>query len=200
MSTLASMGIFAALACNLVLHFGLGIRALAMEKENSGAGRTFCIIRLFEGGLIFLAVLILWVVFTYIIEPLRLGFFRFILIFPLSAPLCAGLEALLGRFLPRERGRSPLFKSVSAYEGLVPAALFLSLHAAANVLEAAVLAFCFGLGVLFPTLVLEEIRRRAGFEAVPRFLRGSPLALVTLGLMSLVFASAAALFFNALGL
>jgi electron transport complex protein RnfA len=192
------MGIFAALACNLILHFGLGIQALAAKKEHEGVGRTFCGIHLFQGGLIFLAILILWGVFTYLLGPLRLGFFRFILIFPLSAPLCAGLEALLKRFLPREWDWPPAFGTISVYEGMVPTALFISLHTATNVSEAAVLAFSFVLGILFPTIVLEEIRRRAGFEAVPRFLRGSPLVLISLGIMSLVFTSVAALFFNAL--
>jgi electron transport complex protein RnfA len=196
-SNFAALGIFAALACNLVLHFGLGIRALAAEKEDRGA---FYVPHFLEGALIFVSVLLLWLVFTYILGPLRLGFFRFILIFPLSAPLCAALETLLKHFLPQRSLWPPVFKTVSAYEGLVPAALFLTLFTAANVLEAAFLAFCFVLGILFPALVLAEIRRRAGFEAIPRFLRGSPLALITLGLMSLVFASVAALFFRALGL
>jgi electron transport complex protein RnfA len=199
-SVLAALGIFAALACNLVLHFGLGIRALAVEKEDGKNGRAFYAARFFEGGVIFLSVLALWVVFTYLFGPLELGFFRFILIFPLSAPVCAGFEILLKRFLPRDWDCSPAFRAISAYEGLIPTALFLALHTATNVLEAAILALCFVLGILLPVFVLEEIRRRAGFEAVPRFLRGSPLVLLSLGLMSLVFASAAALFFSALGL
>jgi electron transport complex protein RnfA len=199
-SVLAALGVFAALACNLVLHFGLGIRVLAVKKEDDQTGRIFYVARFFEGGVIFLSVLVLWVVFIYLLGPLGLGFFRFILIFPLSAPVCAGFELLLKRFLPQDRGWAPAFRAISAYEGLIPAALFLALHTATNVLEAAVLAFCFVLGILLPTFALEEIRRRAGFEAVPRFLRGSPLALLSLGLMSLVFASLAALFFSALGL
>jgi electron transport complex protein RnfA len=198
-NTLAALGVFAALACNLVLHFGLGIRALAAEKEDNRTGRTFRATCFLEGGVIFLSVLVLWIVFTYLLGPLGLGFFRFILIFPLSAPVCAGFETLLRRFVPQEWGWSPVFKTVSAYEGLIPSALFLALHTATNVLEAAVLAFSFVLGILLPTFILEEIRRRAGFEAVPRFLRGSPLALLSLGLMSLVFASIAALFFSVLG-
>jgi electron transport complex protein RnfA len=199
-SNLAALGVFAALSCNLVLHFGLGIRALAAEKEDEGTGGALYTTYLLEGALIFVSVLLLWLVFTYVLGPLRLGFFRFILIFPLSAPLCAALETLLKRLFPQGWGRSSVFRTSSACEGLVPAALFLTLLTAANVLEAAVLAFCFVLGILFPALVLAEIRRRAGFEAIPRFLRGSPLALITLGLMSLVFASVAALFFRALGL
>jgi electron transport complex protein RnfA len=199
-SVLAALGVFAALACNLVLHFGLGIRALAVEKEGGKTGRAFYISRFLEGGVIFLSVLVLWIVFIYLLGPLGLGFFRFILIFPLSAPVCAGFEILLKRFLPQSWGWSPVFRTISACDGLIPTALFLSLHTATNVLEAAVLAFSFVLGILLPMFVLEEIRRRAGFEAVPRFLRGSPLALITLGIMSLVFASVAALFFSALGL
>jgi electron transport complex protein RnfA len=196
---LAALGVFAALACNLVLHFGLGIRALATEKEGGKTGRAFYAARFLEGAVIFLSVLLLWIVFTYLLGPLGLGLFRFILIFPLSVPVCAGFETLLRRFIPREWGWSPVFRTVSAYEGLIPAALFLALQTVSNVPEAAVLAFSFVLGILFPTFILEEIRRRAGFEAVPRFLRGSPLALLSLGLMSLVFASIAALFFSALG-
>jgi electron transport complex protein RnfA len=198
-SALAALGVFAALACNLVLHFGLGIRALALEKEgDEEAGKPFSPTRLFEGALIFLAVLLLWVVFTYILGPLIPGFFSYALIFPLSVPVCIGLEMILLRFLPK--GWSPLFKSISACNGLVPIALLLTLHVAVNFLEAAVLALCFVLGILLPVLVLAEVRRRASLEAVPRFLRGSPLALITLGIMALVFSSVAALFFKALGL
>jgi electron transport complex protein RnfA len=199
-SALAALGVFAALACNLILHFGLGIRALTVEKKDNKIDRAFCATRLFEGGTIFLSVLVLWVVFTYLLGPLGLGFFRFILIFPLSVPVCAGFETLLKRFVPRKWGWSPVFGTISAYEGLIPTALFLALHTATNTLEAAALAFFFALGILFPAFVLEEIRRRAGFEAVPRFLRGRPLSILALGIMSLVFASVAALFFNALGL
>jgi electron transport complex protein RnfA len=198
-SVLAALGVFAALACNLILHFGLGIRALAVEKKDNKIDPAFCAARLLEGGVIFLSVLILWLVFTYLLGPLGLGFFRFILIFPLSAPVCAGIEILLKRFVPLKWGQ-PVFRAISAYEGLIPAALFLALHTATSALEAAALAFFFSLGVLFPAFVLEEIRRRAGFEAVPRFLRGSPLSLLALGIMSLVFTSVAALFFNALGI
>jgi electron transport complex protein RnfA len=198
-SALAALGVFAALACNLILHFGLGIRALTEEKkDDKTACRAFFTGRLLEGGLIFLSVLVLWIVFTYLLGPLRLGFFRFILIFPLSAPVCAGIETLLRRVLKWKR--PPVFSTISACEGLIPAALFLALQTAAGLLEAAVLAFFFVLGILLPAFALEEIRRRADFETVPRFLRGSPLALLALGIMSLVFTSVAALFFSVLGL
>jgi electron transport complex protein RnfA len=200
-SALVALGVFAALACNLVLHFGLGIRALALEEEDDRrAVRLTTPVQLFDGALIFLSILLLWLVFTYLLGPLSLGFFRYILIFPLSVLVCTGLEMVLLRFTPREWGWSPLFASISAYDGLVPIALFLTLHTAANFLEAAVLAFFFVLGILLPALILAEIRRRAGLEAVPRFLRGSPLALITLGIMALVFSSVTALLFSALGL
>jgi electron transport complex protein RnfA len=199
-STLAALGVFAALACNLVLHFGLGLRALVVEKEEQEIGKASRLAPVFEGSLIFLPVLLLWLFFTYIIGPLQLGFFRYILIFPLSVPVCTGIETLLLRLLPKKWRRQPLFRSASAFDGIVPVALFLTLHAGTNVLEAAVLAFCFALGMLLPVFILAGIRRRAWLEMVPRFLRGSPLALISLGLMSLVFASLAVLFLGALGM
>jgi electron transport complex protein RnfA len=199
-SALAALGVFAALACNLILDFGLGIRVLAQKEEGYRKGRFLCAVYLLEGGLIFLSVLVLWLVFTYVLGPLRLGLFRFILIFPLSAPFCTALDALFKRFLPPKWGWSPVFGTLSACEGLVPVALLLTLYTATGFLDAVALAFCFVLGILFPALVLEEIRRRAAFEAIPRYLRGSPLALITLGIVSLVSAAVAVLFFTALGL
>jgi electron transport complex protein RnfA len=90
------------------------------------------------------------------------------------------------------------FSAVTAYDGLAAAALFVTLNLAESFFDAALLALGFALGILASLLILAEIRRRASMEEVPRFLRGSPLVLVSMGLLSLIFSSAAAILFRVL--
>jgi len=58
------------------------------------------------------------------------------------------------------------------------------------------MAFGFTAGIFLVYLIIIEIRRRAALEAVPFFLRGKPLVLIAMGLLSLVFSAASLLFFR----
>jgi electron transport complex protein RnfA len=194
MINLAILGICASLAMNLLVQFGQGLGILA----DDGAGYeqpSFC-----ARALIFcISLFFLWLLFTYILAPLGLGFYWYLLLYPLSAALIRGVGGLsrggpvffLSRLPPQP---CPLLRA----EFLVPG-LLISLHLALNPLEALFLAFCFSLGLAFSLAVLREIGRRSRFEAVPPFLRGSPLALISLGLLSLIFSAASIMFFNLSG-
>ncbi|GHV52496.1 hypothetical protein AGMMS49579_09870 [Spirochaetia bacterium] len=97
-----------------------------------------------------------------------------------------------------EKRRPWLFRGISAYDGLVPLALLLTLNVGVTLMEAAVLSLGFALGILLTALILREIRRRSSLEAVPPLLKGDPITLISMGLLSLIFASVAVMFFNAL--
>jgi electron transport complex protein RnfA len=115
----------------------------------------------------------------------------------MSALVYFSLDFLFGRIIQKKT--SPGTGTVACCDGLTAAALFLSLHLASGFIEAAVLAFGFAFGILLALLILGEIHRRSEMEAVPRFLRGSPLALISMGLLSLIFSSAALMFFKVIG-
>jgi electron transport complex protein RnfA len=108
-----------------------------------------------------------------------------------------GVEFLLYRLIFKKKalkGASLVF-----CDGLAAAALFITLNTASGFIEAAALSFGFALGILLAHIILGEIRRRSMMERVPRFLRGSPLILVSTGLLSMIFSSAALVFFRVLG-
>jgi electron transport complex protein RnfA len=183
---LAALAVFSSLSMNLLLQCGLGMREAVQEREDP--------VPLVQIGLVFLSLLLLWPLFSYV---LVLGFVEYLLLFPASALVYAGLERLLFRtILKREIPKS---QNCCFCDGLTAAALFLTLHLASGFVEAAVLSLGFALGVLLALLILAEIRRRSRMEAVPRFLRGSPLILISMGLLSLIFSSAALIFFRVLG-
>jgi electron transport complex protein RnfA len=193
---LGVLGIISGLSLNLIVHFGLGIQHIDLYDENH---KWFYGIPVIRGGVLFLSVPLLWFFFSYILIPLSLGFFEYMLFFPLSVLVCMGLEAAVRYFLPNILSESKVFTPWSAYNGLIPVALVLSLYLAASLVETLVLSLGFYVGFLLAILILKEIQRRSSLEAVPERLRGVPLMLISMGLLSLIFSSVGTILIKLLG-
>jgi electron transport complex protein RnfA len=196
MSILGSLGIISGLSLNLIIQFGLGIQHIGFGGEDE---EKLYEIPLVQGGLLFLSLPILWFFFTHILVPLSLGFFEYMLLFPLSVLVCIGLETAMNHFFPKVMPEVKLFTPLSAYNGLVPVALMMSLNIASSLIDVTVLALGFYGGLLLAILILREIQKRASLEAVPEFLRGMPLMLVSMGLLSLIFSAAGIIFIKFFG-
>ncbi|MFP3042717.1 hypothetical protein LQZ19_12945 [Treponema primitia] len=226
MTTLGALAVLSGLTLNLLLQFGLGVcriieseaaapPVLESEKEWGKFSVPFWTIH-------FISVLILWLFFTYVLSPPAFGFLESFLLFPAAVLISMILKLVFvylfpdgkftqdksgrtkrGPFSPWElaestglnRGELPL----SSYNGLVLASLFLTLRLAVSLVEALVLSLGFSLGCLASTLILREISKRSSLEAVPGTFRGSPLMLISMGLLSLIFSSVSAIFLRALG-
>jgi electron transport complex protein RnfA len=218
MTTLGALVVFSGLSLNMILQFGLGINAiLGEETADKKGGGDF---PLPKWGILFLSTLILWFFFSYILSSPAFGFLESFLLFPASLAVSLGLELLFSYVFhsPKTpRAFSWDFRSlflelkifISAkirpefclfpYNGLVLAALFLTLRLALSFLEALALSLGFFLGCFLTGLILREIRKRSSLEAVPRVLRGSPLTLISMGLLSLIFSSISAILLRVLG-
>ena len=198
MISLAALAVFSGLSINLLLQFALGIGGVA-GGFSPGTQRELPLGQL---CILFLSVIFLWAVFTYVLPPYWRGFSEYFLYFPFSALVCMGLEFAVEWIFPHVFARmgklKKVFSAFTAYEGLTPMALLLTLILAVNFAGAVVLALFFSLGNLSAILILNEIRRRATLELAPRYLRGSPLILVSMGLLSLIFGAAAGIFFRIL--
>jgi electron transport complex protein RnfA len=192
MDGMISLVVFSSFACNVILQCALGVQGIAEGQERSDP------IPRVQGGILFLSVLILWVIFSYLLSPLAFGFLEYILFFPLSALVCMGLETLGDRFFPLASS-SKLFTAHSAYNGLALISLILTLHIATNFLDALILSLSFSLSSLAVIFLLNEIRKRSALEMVPPFLRGRPIMLISMGLLSLIFTSLTVILFNILG-
>jgi len=186
MSFLA-LAVFAGMSANLVLQMGLGMGEIALAEDGPRRGNAAGLLARF---LVFLvSVLAPWAVFRL----LPLGFAGYLLAFPAALLASDGCRLLLGRFLP---GLAPASgadgEPGSSYAA--GATLFMTLALAGNFAEALVLALAFAAGMSFAFAAVAGIRRRARMHAVPRGLAGAPLALVSMGLLSLVLSAAAAMF------
>ena len=195
---LASLAVFAGFSLNLLLQFVLGMTDLVKDsfpKSEVSAGVEIEI-PFFQLGLLFISILFLWVFFSYIVPPFWNLFSMYFLFFPVSALVCLGLErsakTLLLHIVFKKTEIKTVFSAISAYNGLVPAALIITITLARHFGDAVVLALFFSLGNLAAIIVLDGIIKRSVLEPVPPYIRGTPLILISMGLLSLISASAAA--------
>ncbi|MDR0720354.1 MAG: hypothetical protein LBF78_12025 [Treponema sp.] len=190
-SIAASLALFAGLSFNLMLHFALGIGGAAL------GGPKLNKIPLFQLFVLFLSVFILWIFCRYFLNFLSGGFLEYFLIFPLSVLACMGLEALGKKLFPKQEPVR-VFSASTSYDGLALVSLILTLRLALNIRDALILSFFFAAGCFVSAFILREIRRRSFLERVPRFLKGVPLLLISMGLLSMIFAAAGWICFQVL--
>ena len=201
---LANIAVFSGLSLNMLLQFGLGTAGAASDTGFKGEiKREIPFIQFF---ILFISVLFLWMFFNYLLPASWRSFPEYFLFFPLSALVCMGFELLVERLFLKLlpglfsgfKGIRKTFNAFTAYEGLVPASLMIAFTVAGNFAGAFILSLFFAIGNMLAMVILNEIRRRSALESVPRYLRGSPLILVSMGLISLVSASAAGICFKVL--
>lgn len=180
---------FAALSLNLFTYFGCGIRELSMRE------RPLPIQVYYPWAVLFLSTTTLWFFFARVLVVFG-GIFDYMLTVPLAILGGKGLEKLCFMAFPqafKDADNAALFSAGSAYNGLSAAALILTLRFALSFGGAVVLSFSFSLGGLLSFLAAKEIQKRSFLETIPRVLRGKPLLLISMGLLSLIFSAASVL-------
>jgi electron transport complex protein RnfA len=187
--------IFSGLSMNLILQFGLALKGIAFD-ESIGKEKLLA-----GSGVLFATIMLLWLFFLCIRSVLFLGLLEYVVLFPASFLVFSILECLTKRFILKENAGQGaiLFGDTLTGGVLAGAALFITLNVAGGLYEALVLSVGFSCSTALVIVVVGEIRRRAEMEAVPRCLRGGPLALIAMGLLSLVFISGALMLFGVLG-
>jgi electron transport complex protein RnfA len=209
---LMMLAVFSGLSMNLILQFGLGLSKIALVENPESADKINDTGSIHQTWMLFVTVLFLWLLFSFFRSVIPMGFIEYVLLFPSAYLLFSVLETAVEYFilkkstgqgggLPPEKGPSAdsIHEDGMTNGALAAAALFITLNMAGNFLEAAVLALFFSAGIALAVLIMNQIRLRSEMEAVPQFLRGSPLILVAMGLLSLVFSLAALMLYRILG-
>ncbi|MDR0323920.1 MAG: hypothetical protein LBI12_05700 [Treponema sp.] len=140
---------------------------------------------------IFISIILVWIIISRFFVLMFSGIFIYIILFPLSFMFNEALDFLMLKYILKKDAADESLLSFSG--GITAVAAFICVNISNNFLETVILSFGFTSGILLVILFIREIRRRAALEAVPKFIRGKPLVLVSLGLLALVF-SVASLF------
>ncbi|MDR2865330.1 MAG: hypothetical protein LBV68_06970 [Spirochaetaceae bacterium] len=194
MNASLSLLVLSGLFLNLPLQLGLGIKEIWRERN-----RPFYI-PFFECLVLFLSIIIQWLLFSFIFSPLNLGFLKYFFIFPLSTGISTGFELVFSLLSPQSAGKHGKIFSFSALSGLSIAAVLLVLFLADTVGDALILDLGFSAGVYISMIILKAIRIRISDEKKNPFFSGIPLLFISMGLLSLVWTSAAIIYLSTQGI
>ncbi len=174
--------ITAALANNFVLVNYLGLCPFMGVSKNTEHLRGMC-----------LAICAVLVISTAITSPLRLWLLPAVqleYLYPLVSIVVVALSVQLIELLTR--WRAPLiYASLGIYLPLVTTncailgVILLNRYTQTTLLESLATALGAGLGFALVLYVFSHLRESINQERVPVFLRGTPIALITAGLMAL---------------
>ncbi|MDR0409295.1 MAG: hypothetical protein LBH18_02730 [Spirochaetaceae bacterium] len=185
MNNLIILAGFSAFLFNLALTFGLGAKEIFESREHS------ITVSLLQLSIMFITIFVSWIIFTFALSPLGLGFFQYFFLFPLTVFLTFGMESLSSLLIPGYMRQNRMFSFYTSYSGLILTGLLLTMYIANTAVDALVLSFCFSFGAFFAILLLRMIKLRGENEKIPSIFSGQPLLLMSMALLSLVFSSIA---------
>lgn len=128
-----------------------------------------------------------WLLEHYVLRPLDIGFLRILAYIVVIASLVQLIELIIRKVSP------PLHRALGVYLPLITTncavlgVALLNVQQQFNFIESAVYGFGAAVGFSLVLILFSSIRERIAVADVPAPFRGSAIALVTAGLMSLAF-------------
>ncbi len=169
---------------NIILNQFLGLCPFIGVSRNveSAVGMGFAVTFVMS-----LASLTTWMIHNVVLIPLGIEFLQTITFILVIAGLVQLVEMVIQKISP------PLYKALGIYLPLITtncAVLGIALIAVRNeygAIESFVAGFAAGVGFLLAILLMSTLREKLDTEWVPKYLRGTPIAFITGGLMALAF-------------
>lgn len=185
-----SLAISAILIENVVLYRFLGTCPLlgVSEKRESAVGMGAAVV-----FVITLSSSVAWLLYTYVLKPFNMVYMQTIILILVIAGLVQIIEMFIKKVSPG------LYKVLGIYLPLITtncAVLGLA-NMVANpkytYIQALVFAFASSLGFLLVIYLFSTIRIRIAKADVPKAFKGVPIALITAGILAMIFSRFGAL-------
>ena len=141
----------------------LGVSSKVETSMGMGAAVTFVMA---------LTALVAWSIQTYILDPLQIQYMQTIVFILVIAALVQMVEIMLKKLSP------------SLYQAL---GIFLPLITTNCAVQSVVYSVSTALGFALALVLFAGIRERLELEDVPESFRGTPIALVTAGILAMAF-------------
>lgn len=184
MGNLLMIAVGSALVNNVVLSQFLGICPFVgvSKKVNTAAGMGGAVI-----FVITLASLVTSVIYKFILEPTGFEYLQTIVFILIIAALVQFVEMFLKKMMP------PLYQALGVYLPLITtncAVLGVALtnvQKSYSILEGVINGFATAVGFTIAIVIMAGIREKMEHNDVSPALKGTPIVLVTAGLMAIAF-------------
>ena len=183
-TTLLAISLGAILTNNFIFAQFLGICPFlgVSKKVDTASGMGIAVT--FVMGL---ASAITWLVNTFILIPLDLGYMQTVAFILVIASLVQFIEMFLQKSMPTLYTALGVYLPLITTNCAVLGVALLNIQNSYNFIESVVYGITGGLGFLLAIVLFASIRERLVFADYPKNWDGFPIALVTAGLMALAF-------------
>jgi electron transport complex protein RnfA len=142
------------------------------------------------GAVIFvmlMATAFTWPLQHYVLTPYGIGYLQTIVFILVIASLVQFVELFLKKVIPPLHSSLGLFLPLITTNCAVMGVAIMVQRSNYSFLKAMAFSLASGIGFLIALVIISSIRERLDVSPVPSVFRGIPVALVTAGIMSLVF-------------
>ena len=134
-----------------------------------------------------LASAICWVVDTYILVPLNLGFLETLAFILISAGLVQFVEMFLKKSIPSLYSALGIYLPLITTNCAVLGVVLLNVQYKFNFIQSTLYGVFGGLGFLLAIVLFASVRERIDFAEYPESFEGFPICLVSAALLALAF-------------
>jgi Na+-translocating ferredoxin:NAD+ oxidoreductase subunit A len=140
-----------------------------------------------------LAGIITWLIWTIVLVPFELEYLRTIAFILVIAALVQLVEIILQKLSPGLYKALGIFLPLITTNCAVLGVAVINIDKEFDLLQTTVFSFASALGFGLALVLLTGLRERMAVTPVPRALEGTPIGLITAGLLALAFAGFAGL-------
>ena len=156
----------------------LGVSSKVDTSMGMGAAVTFVMA---------LTALVAWSIQTYILEPLHIEYMQTIVFILVIAALVQMVEIMLKKLSPSLYQALGIFLPLITTNCAVLGVAILMIQKEFTLLQSVVYSVATAAGFALALVLFAGIRERLELEDVPAALRGTPIALVTAGILAMAF-------------
>ncbi len=134
-----------------------------------------------------LATIVTWLIMTFVLLPLSLGFLQTITFILVIASLVQMVEIILKKVSPSLYQALGIFLPLITTNCAVLGVAILTIQKDFNLMEGVVYAIANAIGFSLALIIFSGIREHLELMDVPKGMRGVPIALLTAGILALAF-------------
>lgn len=169
---------------NYVLGQFLGIcPALGVtSKVETAKGMSFAVI-----FVLVLSTVITWFIQHYILERFGIEYLQTLVFILVIASIVQIVETVMKKSMPALYGALGVFLPLITTNCMVLGAAIKAVDLSYDLVESTVYAFAASIGFMIAIVLLAYTREKIEYNNVPESFKGTPMSLITLGLMAIAF-------------
>lgn len=152
------------------------------DKADKAVGMSFAVIFVMT-----LSSAVTWVVYHFILVPLDIEYLQTIAFILIIASLVQFIEMFLKKYVPALYSSLGIFLPLITTNCAVLGAALLNISNGYTFIQSVVFGFSAALGFMVAVLIFAGVREKLKYSDVPKSFQGMPIALITAGLIAMVF-------------